>query len=285
MTVSPPPDRFAIVTGATSGIGRAVAEQLAAKGVGVGLVARDAARGEAARREIAAATGSDRVRVLTGDLSSLASIRELGREAASAFPRLDALVHCAAVYARRRSTTADGLELMFATNVVGPFLLTDLLRSALAEGGGRVLVLSAPSTVRFDLDDLQSERRFRSLTAFGASKAADLTFTFELARRTEGTTVTANAVHPGLVRTSLMRDAPAPLRGATWLVSRSPAHAAPPIVQLAIGASHAGESGRLFKGGHEIDAPPFTRDPELGRKLWDACVAISGDSVTLGAER
>jgi NAD(P)-dependent dehydrogenase (short-subunit alcohol dehydrogenase family) len=285
VTASPSRERCAIVTGATSGIGRAVAEGLAADGASVGLVARDPARGETARREITAATGNDRVRVLAGDLSIQSSVRDLGREAAIAFPRLDALVHCAAVYARRRSTTVDGLELMFATNVLGPFLLTGLLLPTLAGHDGRVLVLTAPSTVRFDLDDLQGERRFRSLTAFGATKAADLVFTIELARRVESSGVTANAVHPGLVRTGLMRDAAAPLRWATWLVSRSPSHAATPIVRLALRPDHAAESGRFFKDGRPIDPPSFTLDPELGRRLWEACDALSGSPAPAGAAR
>jgi NAD(P)-dependent dehydrogenase (short-subunit alcohol dehydrogenase family) len=105
---------------------------------------------------------------------------------------------------------------MFATNVLGPFLLTDLLLAPLrAAPAARVLLLSAPATNRLDFDDLQGERRFRSLSAFGASKAAGLLFTFELARRLEDSGVIANAVHPGLVRTNLMRQALAPLRWAT----------------------------------------------------------------------
>ena len=186
---------------------------------------RPRCRAEARRRggAIAAASGNERVELFTGDLSDLVVGPPPGGETvAEAHPAIDVLVHCAAVYTPRRRVTADGLETMFATNVAGPFLLTNLLLDQLRAGRARILVLSAPSTVRLDFDDLQAERRFRSLTAFGATKAADLLFTFELARRLEGSGVTANAVHPGLVRTKLMRDAPAPLRWATWLVSAQP---------------------------------------------------------------
>jgi NAD(P)-dependent dehydrogenase (short-subunit alcohol dehydrogenase family) len=172
--------------------------------------------------------------------------------------------------------TADGFETMFATNVLGPFLLTSLLLDRLrAAGSARVLVLSAPSTVRLDFDDLQAERRFRSLTAFGATKAADLLFTFELARRLEGTGVTANAVHPGLVRTNLMRQASAPLRWATRLVSASPERAAAAITPLALAPGYASQTGRFFRSGREIEPPPYTRDPDVGRHLWETCASLT----------
>ncbi len=264
------------MTGATSGIGRALAEALAAAGVGVGIVARDPARGERARAEIAATAGSEQVELFEGDLSDMASVRSLAGAVARRQPTLDLLVHCAAVYTRQRSLTVDGLETMFATNVLGPFLLTNLLLDRLrAAEAARVLVLSAPSTVRLDFDDLQGERRFRSLSAFGASKAADLLFTFELARRVEDGPVTANAVHPGLVRTDLMRQALAPLRWATRLVSAPPTRAAAAILPLALSPDFHGANGRFFKGGREIEAPPYTRDPDVARRLWDVCSRLT----------
>jgi len=263
-----------IVTGASSGIGGAIALGLAAEGVAVGLVGRDPDRLAAVQAEVAARAGGENVRAFLADLTSLASVRELAREVASAWPTLDGLVHSAAVYAPRRSQTTDGLETMFATNVAAPFLLTNLLLPTLG-AAGRVVVLSAPSTVRLDFDDLQSERRFRSLTAFGATKAADLVFTFELARRVDGTGVTANAVHPGLVRSRLMREAPAPLRWATWLLSREPDRAAAAIVPLVTSPAYAGESGRFFRRGREIDPPPYTRDPDVGRRLWDRLTGLA----------
>jgi len=276
MKASPVGDpRVALVTGGTSGIGRALAEALAAAGVTVGIVARDARRGEEARSSIAAASGNERVELFTGDLSDLSSVHRLAATLAEAHRAINVLVHCAAVYTRHRAVTADGLETMFATNLAGPFLLTNLILDQLRAGPARILVLSAPSTVRLDFDDLQAERRFRSLTAFGASKAADLLFTFELARRLEGSGVTANAIHPGLVRTKLMRDAPAPLRWATRLVSRSPARAAESIVPVALAPEHEGRTGRFYKAGREIEAPSYTRDPEVAGRLWDVTASLT----------
>jgi NAD(P)-dependent dehydrogenase (short-subunit alcohol dehydrogenase family) len=241
----------------------------------VGIVARDADRGERTRAEIVGATGNERIELFLGDLSDLASVRRLASALSDAHPTLDALVHCAAVYTARRTVTADGFETMFATNVLGPFQLTNLLLERLrAAGRARVLVLGAPSTVRLDFDDLQAERRFRSLTAFGATKAADLLFTFELARRFEGTGVTANAVHPGLVRTHLMRQAPAPLRWATHLVSAPPERAAAAIAPLVLSPEYANRTGRFFRAGREIDPPPYTRDHEVGRRLWEVCASL-----------
>jgi retinol dehydrogenase-14 len=269
--------RTALVTGATAGIGRALAEGLAAAGLSVGLVARDPARGETARREIVAATGNERMRVMLGDLASLASIRALALNVERTYPALDILVNCAGVYARTRSVTADGFETMFATNVLGPFLLTNLVLPELrAAGSARILVLSAPSGTKLDFGDLQGERRFRSLTAFGASKAADLLFTFELARRLDGTGVTANAIHPGLVRTSLMSGAPALVRWAIRPISRSPEAAAKSIVPLAVDPAFAGRSGLFFHNARAIDPPASTRDADVARRLWDVCAELSG---------
>ena len=265
-----------LVTGSTSGIGRALAESLASSSATVGIVARDATRGVRVRAEIVSATGTAAVRVFVADLSSQADVRRLADEVVAAFPRLDALVHCAGVFTSHRTVTADGLETMFATNQLAPFLLTSLLRDHLvASAPARVLILSAPSTVKLDFEDLQGERRFRALSAFGASKSADLLFTFELARRLEGTGVTANAVHPGLVRTSLMRQAPAPLRWATWLASASPERAAAAIAPLVLSPEYAGVSGRFFKGGREIAAPPYARDADVADRLWSVSASLT----------
>jgi NAD(P)-dependent dehydrogenase (short-subunit alcohol dehydrogenase family) len=277
MTTSGPTDpRTVVVTGATAGIGQALAERLAADGLTVAIVARDLGRGEAARTAIAAASASAHVELFKGDLSSMASVRALARALADAHPAIDVLVHCAAVYTARRSVTVDGYETMLATNVLGPFLLTNLLLGPLrAARSARALVLSAPSGTRLDFDDLQAERKFRSLRAFGATKAADLLFTFELARRLHDTSVTANAVHPGLVRTGLMRQAIAPLRWAIRPISAPPARAAAAIAPLALSPEFEGTTGRFFHAGHEIDPPAYARDPQVARRLWNVAADLT----------
>ena len=166
---------------------------------------------------------------------------------------------------------------MFATNHLAPFLLTNLLHERLmANAPARVLMLTAPSTTKLDFDDLQGERRFRSLTAFGASKAAELLLTFELARRWEGSGVTVNAVHPGVARTDLMRQASAPVRWVSKLVAAPPERVAAAIAPLVLFPEYAGRTGRFFSKGREIDAPPYTRDPEVARRLWDASSGATG---------
>ena len=229
----------------------------------------------AARRrgtEIASTTGNDRVSVVLGDLADMASVRRLALEIERAHPKLDILVNCAGVYTPKRTVTTDGFETMFATNLLGPFLLTNLVRPQLqAAGSARVLVISAPSGTKLDFDDLQGERRFRSLTNFGASKAADLLFTFELARRLDGTGVTANAIHPGLVRTSLMNGAPAVIRWAVWPFSGSPESAAKTIVPLALDPDFVESIGAVLpsrKGDRpaEVHARPRCRATTVGRR-------------------
>jgi NAD(P)-dependent dehydrogenase (short-subunit alcohol dehydrogenase family) len=269
--------RVALVTGSTSGIGRALAEALAGAGLTVGVVARDAVRGEAVRAAIAAATGNRNVRAFTADLSLQGDVRVLAAEVLDAFPRLDVVVHCAAVFQPRRTVTADGLETMFATNHLAPFLLTTLLGDRLRKSApARVVTLTAPSTVRLDFDDLQAQRRFGALRQFGATKAANLVFAFELARLLDGSGVVSNAVHPGLARTGLMRRAPALLRWATGLVSAPPERAAAAIAQLAISPDHAARTGRFFKSGREIEPPPYTRDEQVGSRLWGISAVLAG---------
>jgi len=268
-----------LVTGIASGIGRELAGALAAAGATVGIVAGDPAQGQEVRDQIASSTARTDVRLFVADLTRQADIRALAAEVQTTLPRLDALVHSSAVFTPRRTFTADGLETMFASNHLAPFLLTSLLRDLLMESApARVLTLATPLTEPLDFDDLQCERQYRALTAFARSKTANLLFTFELARRLQGTGVTANAVHPGMAPTRFRRWAATPLRWASWLFSKSPAQAAADIVPLVLSAKYDGVNGRFFQAGREIDAPPYLRDREIGRRLWEASEALIRDA-------
>jgi NAD(P)-dependent dehydrogenase (short-subunit alcohol dehydrogenase family) len=265
-----------VITGATSGIGRALAQQLAAAGE-VALVARDPAKGEVVCREIASAVPDASVEVHLADLSSLADVRSLANQLSGAHPRIEALVNCAAVFSSRRVETGNGLELMFATNHLAPFLLTNLLLPSLrANGAARVLTVTAPATVKLDFDDLQGRRQFRALRAFGASKAANLLFTFELASRLAGSGVVANAVHPGLARTGLMRQSPALLRAPIALLSAPPDRVAERIAPLLLDDAHGTANGQFYHRGRVMDPPKYTQDPDVRRRLWEVSEALAG---------
>jgi len=268
--------RICLVTGATGSIGMATAQGLAHLGATVVLAARDQAKGEAVARTLRETSGNPNVHSQLGDLSSQASIRHLATEFRSRHQALHVLVNSAAVFKRRRELSADGLELMFATNHLGYFLLTNLLLEPLTAGApATVINVTAPSTTRLDFEDLQGERRFRALWAFGASKMANLLFTFALARRLRGTGTTVNAYHPGIVRSHLMREAPAPLRWFTLLTAATPERAAAGVVELA--RTHAGGlTGRLFHGREPIDVPPYSQDEQVQERLWAESLRLTG---------
>ena len=271
--------KVCVVTGANRGLGKATAAMLAQLGATVILACRDQHRGEAAKADILSATRNSNVELMLVDLSTQESIRQMARDFAARHERLDALMNIAAVYKARRVLTPDGLEMMFATNHLGPFLLTHLLLDQLKRSApSRIVVVTAPSTTPLHFDDLQGEKQFRSLWAFGQSKMANLLFTYELARRLEGTGVTVNAVHPGLMKTNLMREALLPLRLFSQIGAQPPEKAAAALVYLASSPDVAGVTGKFFKGETVIESNPYSHDQSVQSRLWDISLALTGHS-------
>lgn len=266
------------VTGANSGVGKAVAEQLARSGERVLLVCRDAQRGNEALREIQSRTGSASLELFLGDLSSLQSVRSVAAEISAKHPKLDALVSCAAVFVPDRQSTKDGFELMFGTNHLGTFELTRLLGGALqAAAPSRVVTLSAPpSGSPLDFDNLQGEKKFSSLGAFAASKTCNVLFAFKLARAWKDKGVTSLALHPGVVRSGLMRNAALPIRILSALFSKSPEKTAASIARLATGAESPSLTGELVHMGKPMKVAPHTRDEAAQDRLWAVSEKLIG---------
>lgn len=254
-----------VVSGATGAIGSATAATLARRGARVVLMARPSERLDALVERLGGA--ENRISRVPVDLSSMSSVRTAAREINRAGGRIDALLNIAAIFVRSFRKSPDGFELMLATNYFGPFLLTNLLRDRLL-GGGRVITVTAPSTTRVEMERLFSKDRFDALYTFGATKALDLMFTFELARRAKRWDVRANAFHPGLVRSELMSEASRPVRLVSRLVSRSPERTAQDLVELAISPAHAGTTGWFFKGTRRIEPPKSAMDESLQAGLW-----------------
>ncbi len=254
-----------VVTGATGAIGSATAEVLVRRGARVMLLARPSDRLAAVTKRL----GGEEKRVagVALDLTSLSSVRVAAKEISRSVEHVDALLNIAAIFSKDYQKTKEGFETMLATNYLGPFLLTNLLRDRLV-GRGRVINVTAPASNRVDLELLLDKKRFRALDTFGATKAANLMFTFELARRAKRWEVRANACHPGLVRSDLMREAWAPIRVVSRLVSGPPARAAEDLADLAISPAHEGTTGWLFKGIKRIDPPRSTTDPAAQSELW-----------------
>ena len=202
--------RTVLVTGGTAGIGKATALGLATMGARVGITGRDRVRSEAAAREIRAVGGQ--VDVFVGDLSVQSEVRRLANEVLQRFSRIDVLINNVGGYWNTRHQTADGLERTFALNHLAPFLLTHLLLDRLKlSAPARVVTVSsnAQAQGRIDFDDLQGVRAYSGARAYSQSKLANVLFSYELARRLHGTSVTANALHPGVVSTSFGAEDPA----------------------------------------------------------------------------
>lgn len=270
--------RTVLITGATGGIGGAAAKAIARDGATTILLVRDARRGEEVRRAVAGTAGHDRVELLVGDLSRPDSTRRAADELRQRHPALHAIVHCAAVFTGSRQTTPEGFERMFATNYLGRFVLTESLLDLLRRSApSRIVAVSAPSGSTLDYDDLQHARDFSPLRAFGRSVAANLMLAFDLARRLEGTGVTSNALHPGLVRSDLMREAPPLLRGFLTTISARPAKAGDAVAWMALAPELDGVTGTFFRRSRRpLPAPPTTLDPDTQRRLRDATERLLG---------
>jgi retinol dehydrogenase 12 len=275
--------RIALVTGATSGIGQQTAVGLAARGAQVVLVGRDRARAEAARKDVTERSGNPRVDVLLADFTSLEAVRGLAREFCDRYPALHLLVNNAGVVMTERTLTADGYETTLAVNHLAPFLLTHLLRERLLAGGAARVVNVASDAHRFvkagfDFEDPMSERNFgfptfvTGLRVYGMSKLANILFTLELARRLEGTAVTANAVHPGAVSTRLGTNTGRFGRLVTTLTRaffESPEQGAATSLYVATSPDLATTSGRYFADSRERETTPAARDGDAARRLWN----------------
>jgi NAD(P)-dependent dehydrogenase (short-subunit alcohol dehydrogenase family) len=264
--------RIALVTGANSGMGRETARELARMGADVILGCRSKQLGEAARSEIMETTGNNRVRVVEVDLSSLASVRACADAVRERFSKLDVLVNNAAASIPVREVTPEGFERQWATNVLGPHLLTTLLVSALAASGhGRIVTVSTVAAGGLDLSDTQYEQRsYSGIGAYRASKQATRMLTWALADRLRGTPVTANADSPGYVRSDLTRNAPSRLlRIVVTLTSfraQTALDGADTTIWLAASPEVEGVTGRFWKDRREVRCK--FRDRAAVEQLW-----------------
>ncbi|WP_437708358.1 SDR family oxidoreductase [Sorangium sp. So ce448] len=271
--------KVCIVTGGNTGIGKETARGLAQRGAKVVLACRDTGRGEAARDDIARSTGRKDVEVIALDLGSKASIRAFGERFRAAHERLDVLVNNAGVWRSARGTTEDGIEATFGVNHVGTWLLTqDLLPLLKKSAPSRVVVLSSKLHYRgrMDWEDLQFERRkYGTTAAYSQSKLANVLFTKALARRLEGTGVTVNAVHPGVVRTDLMRDYPKLLTKLFNLFLLTAEQGAECSLHVATAPELAGVTGEYFEKSRIKPAAAEALDEAAQERLWALTEALA----------
>ena len=271
-----------VITGATSGIGQVAAEQLAALGARLVLVARDKGRAAAALARLEALRPGTAHGVHYADLSRLSEIRRVASEIAAAEPRIDLLLNNAGALFGARKVTEDGLEFTFATNHMAYFLLTSGLRERLVQSAPARVVNTASDAhrgARLDFGDLQMSRGYTGFGAYRRSKLCNILFTRELARRLAGTGVTANCFHPGFVATRFGDESGGwgalAIRLAK-IVALSPAEGARTLVHLATSPDVAGVTGEYFHRSRPAvpDAP--ARDDEAARRLWAESERLAG---------
>lgn len=272
-----------LVTGATDGIGLVSALRLAQMGARVAGVGRNSEKAERARAYIRQQGGGE-VDFLIADLSSIRQVRRLAGEFRQRYASLDVLLNNAGALFAQRQESAEGLEMTFALNHLSYYLLTmELLDRLKASAGGRVINVSSDMHLRtrLDFDDLQMTRQYSGWDAYAKSKLANVLFTYELARRLQGTTVTSNALHPGYVATSFGRTDRAPIRLGRWEQPKpgalSPEEGANTSTYLASSPEVEGVSGRYFVNQRATPSSPESYDESAARKLWEYSARLAAD--------
>ena len=275
--------KVALVTGGTSGIGKATATALAAMGADVVIVGRNPERGEAAAAEIRSQTGG-KVDLALYDLAVQSQVRALADEFRRRYDRLDVLVNNAGLVQSERTETADGVELTLATNHLAPFLLTNLLLDVLKKSApSRIVTVSSEAQRWADsLDDLQSRENYRGMPAYGKTKLANVMFTYTLAEKLAGTGVTATCMHPGGVNTRFGENN----GGFGTLLfrlfkpfMRTPEQGADTVIWLASSPEVEGVTGRYYADRKPIEPKKVANDPEARRRLWEASERLTGLKV------
>jgi NAD(P)-dependent dehydrogenase (short-subunit alcohol dehydrogenase family) len=276
--------KVVLITGGTSGIGKAAATALAAMGAEVVVTGRNKERGEKALAEIRRASGSEKVSLILADLAVQAEVRGLAEGFREQHERLDVLINNAGLIQSKRTETPDGIELTLAVNHLAPFLLTNLLLDLLkASAPSRIITVSSEArrNAKLDFDDLQSRRRYRAFPVYGMTKLANVLFTYELAERLRGTGVVANCVHPGGVNTNFgnyNRSLGLLLFRAFKPYMRTPEQGADTIVYLASSPEAGRMSGKYLTDRKEVSlAQP--RDEASQKRLWEVSEELTNLKV------
>jgi NAD(P)-dependent dehydrogenase (short-subunit alcohol dehydrogenase family) len=266
-----------LLTGATRGIGRAAALDLARQGVEVAIVGRDAARVKGVAAEARRAGGGAPVHEHVADLTLMSEVRALAAEARERYASIDVLANNAGAVFTSRKVTTEGLEQTFALNHLAPFLLTSLLNDRLS--GGRVVTTSSDAH-RYgllDLDDLQSTKSYSAMSVYGTSKLCNILFTRELAKREPE--LNANCFHPGVVRTGFGKNGKGFLRITTTFAApllRSPRHGARSLVWLATSAAAAALTGAYVVDERVVQPSLQAQDDDLAEGLWSRSAELAG---------
>jgi NAD(P)-dependent dehydrogenase (short-subunit alcohol dehydrogenase family) len=277
-----PPAAVAVVTGATSGLGREIALELAQQGLRVVVVGRGVERAAAVAEEISRASGNRPIGSEgVDDLARPSDVRRLGTVLVGKYPRISLLVNNAGGFFRRREVTPDGLERTFALNVLAPLLLTESLAGALKAGApSRVVNVASAAHYRHRVpfDDLQFEHRYPGYTVYGTSKLELILLTRELGRRFAGTGVTVNAVHPGFVATGFGQNNGGTtafmIRVMSKLFGRTVRRGAETPVLVATDPTLSSVTGAYFADRRVRPGDPASQDLAAARRLYDACESI-----------
>jgi NAD(P)-dependent dehydrogenase (short-subunit alcohol dehydrogenase family) len=283
--------KICMITGSNSGIGKETAVGLARMGASIVMVCRDRQRGEAAAKEISMRAGVDGRRegggggvtdLFIADLSILGSVRQLAQDFKKKYRRLDVLVNNAGLILAKRTLTKEGLETTFVVNYLSHFLLTNLLLDLLKSSApSRIINVSSVAHLsgHIDFDDLQGETKYGALRAYSQSKLAQMMFTYELAKRLEGTGVTVNAVHPGNVATNWGRKSAGALSVLLRLASPfllSPEKGADTLIYLASSPEVANVTGKYFFKRKQVESSAESTDEEKSKRLWEISERLCG---------
>jgi NAD(P)-dependent dehydrogenase (short-subunit alcohol dehydrogenase family) len=279
----PMASKVVLITGGTGGIGRATAIGLATLGAQVGITGRDLTRADQAAADIRAASGNQAVDAFAADMTSQAEVRRLAVAVLGAYPRLDVLINNVGGFWAHRHLTADGLERTFALNHLAAFLLTNLLLERLtASAPARIVTVSsgAQAMGHIAFDDLHGVRHYLGQRAYNQSKLANVMFTNELARRLEGTGVTATSLHPGVVRTNFGAEDQAwffaVMSRVLLPLMKTPAQGAQTSIYLASSRELDDVTGQYFAKGRPATANKEAYDTDLTARLWQVSVGLVG---------